>query len=129
MRPNASTMAGGARRDLTGHHDDRPDATQWLAPPTRLRPVETVGRRRAGGARPRRQRWSLVRGRRRGADLLAAALTTGLMVGLFYAYACSVMPALRRLDDRTFVVMQRIQREMDRYQTERSRLRLGRRCR
>ncbi|WP_020673437.1 DUF1772 domain-containing protein [Amycolatopsis nigrescens] len=41
--------------------------------------------------------------------LLAATITTGLIAGLFYAYACSVMPALRRVDDRTFVtVMQRI---------------------
>ena len=40
---------------------------------------------------------------------MAATLTTGLMAGLFYAYACSVMPGLRRTDDRTIVaVMQRI---------------------
>lgn len=43
------------------------------------------------------------------AALVAAALTVGLMAGLFSAYAYSVMPALRRVDDRTFVqVMQRI---------------------
>ncbi|GAA2897515.1 DUF1772 domain-containing protein [Streptosporangium fragile] len=39
----------------------------------------------------------------RSATLLAATITTGLMAGLFYAYACSVMPGLRRTDDRTFV--------------------------
>jgi uncharacterized membrane protein len=41
--------------------------------------------------------------------LVAATMTTGLIAGLFYAYACSVMIALRRADDRTFIdVMQRI---------------------
>lgn len=45
----------------------------------------------------------------RGVVLAAAAVTTGLTAGLLYAYACSVMPALRRVDDRTFVeVMQRV---------------------
>ncbi|GII60598.1 membrane protein [Sphaerisporangium krabiense] len=45
----------------------------------------------------------------RQAALIAATVTTGLVAGLFYAYACSVMPALRRTDDRTFIlVMQRI---------------------
>jgi uncharacterized membrane protein len=40
---------------------------------------------------------------------LAAAILTGLVAGLFYSYACSVMLALRGADDRTFVdVMQRI---------------------
>jgi uncharacterized membrane protein len=43
------------------------------------------------------------------AALVAAALTVGLIAGLFAAYAYSVMPALRRVDDRTFVeVMQKI---------------------
>lgn len=41
--------------------------------------------------------------------LAAATLATGLMAGLFYAYACSVMPGLSRSDDRTFITaMQRI---------------------
>lgn len=45
----------------------------------------------------------------RGVVLVAATITTGLMAGLFYAFAYSVMPALRRGDDRTFVTaMQRI---------------------
>jgi uncharacterized membrane protein len=45
----------------------------------------------------------------RGTALVAATITTGLMAGLFYAYACSVMLGLGRTDDRTFVmVMQRI---------------------
>lgn len=45
----------------------------------------------------------------RSAVLIAATLTTGLVAGLFYAYACSVMPGLGRADDRTFVTaMQRI---------------------
>ncbi|HEY5854713.1 MAG TPA: anthrone oxygenase family protein [Aldersonia sp.] len=40
---------------------------------------------------------------------LAAAVTTGLLAGLFYAYCYSVMRALAGADDRTFVdVMQRI---------------------
>ncbi len=45
----------------------------------------------------------------RGAALVAATITTGLIAGLLYAYACSVMIGLSRTDDRTFVdVMQRI---------------------
>ena len=45
----------------------------------------------------------------RGAALVSATITTGLMAGLLYAYACSVMIGLSRTDDRTFVdVMQRI---------------------
>ncbi|WP_395298025.1 DUF1772 domain-containing protein [Kitasatospora hibisci] len=41
--------------------------------------------------------------------LVAATMTTGLSAGLFYAYACSVMPGLRGTEDRTFIeVMQRI---------------------
>ncbi|MFI1437621.1 DUF1772 domain-containing protein [Streptomyces fructofermentans] len=35
--------------------------------------------------------------------MVAATVTTGLVAGLFYAYACSVMPALTRSDDRVFV--------------------------
>ncbi|QIS22341.1 DUF1772 domain-containing protein [Nocardia terpenica] len=43
------------------------------------------------------------------ASLLAATVSTGLLAGVFYAYATSVMLALRQLDDRTFVdVMNRI---------------------
>jgi uncharacterized membrane protein len=38
-----------------------------------------------------------------------AVVTTGLLAGLYYGYACSVMPALRGADDPTFdEVMQRI---------------------
>ena len=41
--------------------------------------------------------------------LLIATVMLGLMAGLFWAYAGSVMPALRGADDRTVVdVMQRI---------------------
>lgn len=41
--------------------------------------------------------------------LAAATITTGLMAGLYYAYAYSVMPGLSRTDDRTFVsAMQQI---------------------
>jgi uncharacterized membrane protein len=41
--------------------------------------------------------------------LIAATIATGLVAGLFYAYACSVMPGLARADDRTFVeAMQQI---------------------
>ena len=39
----------------------------------------------------------------RGGALAAATLTTGLMAGLYYAYAISVMLGLSRTDDRTFV--------------------------
>jgi uncharacterized membrane protein len=37
------------------------------------------------------------------AALLAATLTTGLAAGVFALYAHTVMPGLRRTDDRTFV--------------------------
>ncbi|WP_328765468.1 MULTISPECIES: anthrone oxygenase family protein [unclassified Streptomyces] len=42
-------------------------------------------------------------------SLIAATVTTGLMAGLFFAFDVSVMPALRRSDDRTTIqVMQRV---------------------
>ncbi|MBB5912268.1 putative membrane protein [Nocardia transvalensis] len=42
-------------------------------------------------------------------SLVVATISTGLLAGVFYAYASSVMLALRQLDDRTFVdVMNRI---------------------
>ncbi|MFI5766256.1 MULTISPECIES: anthrone oxygenase family protein [unclassified Streptomyces] len=45
----------------------------------------------------------------RAAALVAATLTTGLMAGLFFAFDVSVMPALKRSDDRTLIsVMQRV---------------------
>ncbi len=45
----------------------------------------------------------------RTAILLVAVVLLGLMAGVFYAYAGSVMPGLRRADDRTVVdAMQRI---------------------
>ncbi|MFG2040407.1 DUF1772 domain-containing protein [Dactylosporangium sp. NPDC048998] len=45
----------------------------------------------------------------REAALVFATLTMGLIAGLFYGYACSVMLALSRTDDRVFIdVMQRI---------------------
>ena len=45
----------------------------------------------------------------RGAALIAATMTTGLIAGLFYTYACSVTPGLRRTDPRAAVAaMQRI---------------------
>ncbi|MFF7341811.1 DUF1772 domain-containing protein [Streptomyces sp. NPDC008163] len=41
--------------------------------------------------------------------LIAATVTTGLVSGLFYGFAISVMPALRGTGDRTFIdVMQRV---------------------
>lgn len=41
--------------------------------------------------------------------LVGGTVTTGLIAGLFYAYSCSVMLGLAKVDDRTFVeVMQRI---------------------
>ncbi|WP_449486279.1 anthrone oxygenase family protein [Streptomyces avidinii] len=43
------------------------------------------------------------------AALVAATLTTGLIAGLFFAFDVSVMPALKRSDDRTLIsVMQRV---------------------
>jgi len=46
---------------------------------------------------------------RTGRVLGPATVGMGLLAGLFYAYACSVMPGLRRSDDRTLVdAMQQI---------------------
>ncbi|OKK14721.1 hypothetical protein AMK16_29640 [Streptomyces sp. CB00455] len=43
------------------------------------------------------------------ASLIAATVTMGLVSGLFYGFSVSVMPGLRRTDDRTVIeVMQRI---------------------
>ena len=39
----------------------------------------------------------------RGAVLIGATLTTGLVAGAFVLYAHTLMPGLRRTDDRTFV--------------------------
>lgn len=41
------------------------------------------------------------------ATLVAAAVTVGLMAGLFAAFAYAVMPGLRRVDDRAFVAAMR----------------------
>ncbi|WP_341718480.1 anthrone oxygenase family protein [Micromonospora sp. FIMYZ51] len=47
------------------------------------------------------------------AVLTGATLTTGLVAGLFFAYACSVMPGLAATDDRTLVgTMQSINRKI-----------------
>ncbi|WP_134325367.1 DUF1772 domain-containing protein [Cumulibacter soli] len=35
--------------------------------------------------------------------LVAAVVTNGLLAGLFFAFACAITPALRRVDDRTYV--------------------------
>ncbi|WP_238396471.1 DUF1772 domain-containing protein [Mycolicibacterium sp. CBMA 234] len=41
--------------------------------------------------------------------LIVAVLTSGLLAGVYYAYAMSVMPALGAFDDRTFIdVMNKI---------------------
>ncbi|MFF0431811.1 DUF1772 domain-containing protein [Streptomyces sp. NPDC004327] len=42
-----------------------------------------------------------------GAVLGAAAVATGLTAGVWFAYACSVMPALARSDDRSYVEVMR----------------------
>jgi uncharacterized membrane protein len=39
----------------------------------------------------------------RGAALIAATMTMGLVAGVFALYANTIMPGLRRTDDRTFV--------------------------
>ncbi|QDP95943.1 DUF1772 domain-containing protein [Microlunatus elymi] len=38
-------------------------------------------------------------------SLVLAAITSGLTAGLFWGYAYSVMPALRTVDDKTFVTV------------------------
>ncbi|MFC7328234.1 DUF1772 domain-containing protein [Marinactinospora rubrisoli] len=43
----------------------------------------------------------------RDAVLVAATLTTGLAAGLYYGFACAVMPGLGRADDRTLVTAMR----------------------
>ncbi|MEU7056360.1 anthrone oxygenase family protein [Streptomyces sp. NPDC046197] len=42
-----------------------------------------------------------------GAVLGAATVTTGLVSGVFYVFACAVMPALARSDDRVYVQVMR----------------------
>ncbi|MFB9437480.1 DUF1772 domain-containing protein [Streptomyces showdoensis] len=42
-----------------------------------------------------------------GAVLGAATVATGLTAGVWFAYACSVMPALARSDDRVYVEVMR----------------------
>src|SRR6478736_5782790 len=45
--------------------------------------------------------------------LIAATITTGLVAGLLFGFACAVMPGLRRVDDAEFVVvMQSINRRI-----------------
>ncbi len=39
----------------------------------------------------------------RGAALVAATITMGLMAGLFYVFSHAIMPGLGRSDDQTFV--------------------------
>ncbi|CAM5332383.1 membrane protein [Streptomyces tanashiensis] len=49
------------------------------------------------------------RGGKKGAGLVlgAATVTTGLLAGVWFAYVCSVMPALARSDDRVYVEVMR----------------------
>ncbi len=37
--------------------------------------------------------------------LIAATISTGLVAGLFYGFACAVMPGLRQVDDASFVTV------------------------
>ncbi|MGW2019009.1 anthrone oxygenase family protein [Streptomyces sp. NPDC001927] len=46
-------------------------------------------------------------GKAAGAVLTAATVATGLVAGVWFAYVCSVMPALGRADDRVFVEVMR----------------------
>jgi uncharacterized membrane protein len=39
----------------------------------------------------------------RAAALLAATITTGIVTGVIFLYASTIMPGLRRTDDRTFI--------------------------
>ncbi|OAA25481.1 putative integral membrane protein [Frankia sp. EI5c] len=43
----------------------------------------------------------------RNGSLIAATVGVGLMAGIYFAFACSVMPGLRATDDRTFVAAMR----------------------
>ncbi|MEU0006988.1 anthrone oxygenase family protein [Streptomyces sp. NPDC006314] len=45
--------------------------------------------------------------RNSGLVLCAATITMGLSAGVFYIFACAVMPALARSDDRTYVEVMR----------------------
>ncbi|MER5965416.1 anthrone oxygenase family protein [Streptomyces sp. NPDC002057] len=46
-------------------------------------------------------------GKSAGAVLGGATVTTGVLAGVWFAYVCSVMPALARSDDRVFVDVMR----------------------
>ncbi|MFI8517296.1 DUF1772 domain-containing protein [Streptomyces sp. NPDC085481] len=50
------------------------------------------------------QNWG---GKGAGAVLGSATVATGLVAGVWFAYVCSVMPALARSDDRVFVEVMR----------------------
>jgi uncharacterized membrane protein len=45
-------------------------------------------------------------------SLIAATITTGLIAGLFFAFACAVMPGLHRTEDRTFVDAMRVRGQL-----------------
>ncbi|WP_249338519.1 anthrone oxygenase family protein [Streptomyces sp. V17-9] len=47
------------------------------------------------------------RSRTAGGVLVAATVATGLMAGTFYVFACAVMPALARSEDRVYVDVMR----------------------
>ncbi|MET9822420.1 MULTISPECIES: anthrone oxygenase family protein [Streptomyces] len=47
------------------------------------------------------------RSRTAGGVLVAATVAAGLMAGTFYVFACAVMPALARSDDRVYVAVMR----------------------
>lgn len=65
---------------------------------------------------PRYASHTATTSRTRHADVVLAAATvaTGLLAGLFYGYACSVMPGLRGASDRTVVeTMQQINQAIE----------------
>jgi uncharacterized membrane protein len=65
------------------------------------------------GRRPSRhvERWLIAMRGLQILTLVAATVATGLVAGLFGAFACAVMPALDGADDRTLVdTMQRVNR-------------------
>lgn len=59
------------------------------------------------GAGPYRLAGGMKETRNRGLVLGAATITMGLSAGVFYIFACAVMPALARSDDRTYVEVMR----------------------
>src|SRR5438105_12251137 len=111
--PSASVGANGGARTVIATQGTHPTVRSQTKPDDRARNSDG----RSSGTRTANSRLHAMgssdgegtgsRGWWAGLALGTATGTTGLLAGAFYGYASSVMPALARADDRTFIgVMQ-----------------------